>query len=122
MIKGDIVLLPFPFTDLSGNKNRPAIVLFESGEDVTVCFVTSQLRRISDFDITIQPTDLNGLKKVSVVRLNKMATIDKSLVLGRLGSLDKQQVEVLDQNLVKLFRIDKQGTYSRGHEADLTTD
>ena len=41
MKKGDIVLIPFPFTDLTGNKNRPALVLVESEEDITVCFITT---------------------------------------------------------------------------------
>ena len=40
MNKGDIVLIPFPFTDLSGNKNRPAIILVDSEDDVTACFLT----------------------------------------------------------------------------------
>jgi mRNA interferase MazF len=43
MNKGDIVLLLFPFTDLAGSKTRPAIILISSEEDVTVCFLTTQL-------------------------------------------------------------------------------
>jgi mRNA interferase MazF len=43
MTKGDIVLITFPFTDLSGTKLRPAIVLFQNDTDVTVCFITSKL-------------------------------------------------------------------------------
>lgn len=107
MNKGDIVLIPFPFTDLSTNKNRPAVILIESEDDVTVCFLTTQLKWQSEFDILIQPSDLNGLKKTSLIRLNKFATIDKELVIGRIGSLEKQYIDSLNRNLVKIFKIEK---------------
>lgn len=81
------------------------MVLFESEEDVTVCFITSQQKRISEFDLVIDPSDINGLKKKSIARLNKMATIDKNLILGRLGSLEVHQIEYLDQQLITLFRL-----------------
>lgn len=105
MKKGDIVLIPFPFTDLSGSKNRPAVILIDSADDVTVCFITTQLKWQSDFDITIQSTDLNRLKKTSMLRLNKFATIDKELIIGRLGSLDGQHIDLLDINLIKILQI-----------------
>ena len=44
MVKGDIVLITFPFTDLSGSKLRPTVVLAETELDVTVCFITTQLQ------------------------------------------------------------------------------
>jgi mRNA interferase MazF len=43
MAKGDIVLITFPFTNLSGSKLRPAIILTETNLDSTVCFITSQI-------------------------------------------------------------------------------
>ncbi len=107
MKKGDIVLLPFPFTDLSGNKNRPALILIDSGDDVTVCFITSQLKWQSEFDLSIRPSDINGLKIESLIRLNKFATIDKDLIIGRLGTLDNDYFELLNSNLIKILRLVK---------------
>jgi mRNA interferase MazF len=97
MKKGDIVLIPFPFTDLTGNKTRPAVILIESEEDVTVCFITSQLNFQSEFDIPIQPATLNGLKKPSIIRLSKLATINKELVIGLLGNLDDHYIELVNK-------------------------
>jgi len=45
MSKGDIVLITFPFSDLSSSKLRPAAVLAETDEDLTVCFITAQMGR-----------------------------------------------------------------------------
>ena len=108
MNKGDIVLIPFPFTDLSGNKNQPALVLIDDARDVTVCFLTTQLRYQSEFDIRLEPSLHNGLKKTSVIRLDKIATISKALVLGKLGNITKAETHILNRNLVKLFKIDSQ--------------
>lgn len=105
MRKGDIVLIPFPFADLSGNKNRPAVILIESENDVTVCFITTQFKWQSEFDLALQPSKRTGLKKVSLVRLNKFATIDKILVLGKLGEVDEQDMIILNQNLIKVLKL-----------------
>ena len=72
MIKGDIVLLPFPFTDLKGQKKRPAIVLTTDNSDVTVSFITTKLKWYSEFDIKLNPSESNGLKKTSLIRLSKI--------------------------------------------------
>lgn len=105
MKKGDIVLISFPFTDISGNKNRPAIILINSDEDITVCFVTTQLKWQSDYDIIIQPSISNRLKKTSLIRLNKFATLDKNLVIGLLGELDNNYIEILNRNLIEILEL-----------------
>lgn len=105
MKKGDIVLIPFPFTDLSGNKYRPAVILIDSEDDVTVCFITTQLTWQSEFDIALQPSEFNGLKKESLVRLNKFATIDNELIIGRLGTLENNYIELMNRNLTKILKL-----------------
>lgn len=117
MNKGDIVLIPFPFSDLSGAKNRPAVILIETDEDITVAFITTQIKWSTEFDVLLHPSDLNGLKKVSLIRLNKLATIDKDLVIGRLGSLDDLSIRMLNINLVRIFQLGKIAE-DTGNESD----
>jgi len=63
MAKGEIVLITFPFTDLSGNKLRPAVVLAETTLDLTVCFLTTQIGWRESTDVLLVPKSINGLKK-----------------------------------------------------------
>jgi mRNA interferase MazF len=74
MAKGDIVLITFPFTDLSGNKLKPAVVLGETTQDVTVCFITTQIEWQEPTDIVLSPNNDNGLRKLSLIRVGKIAT------------------------------------------------
>lgn len=63
MKKGDLVLVPFPFTDLSSTKNRPALVLLANDEDVTLAFITTQTRWAKEWDLHLEPTDQNGVTR-----------------------------------------------------------
>ncbi len=105
MNKGDIVLLPFPFTNLTGNKVRPAVVLVATHYSVTVCFLTTQLKWQDEFDVIVEPSNANGLKRTSLIRLDKFATIDKGLVIGRLGTLEKNYSLSMDQKLRALLQL-----------------
>jgi mRNA interferase MazF len=105
VIKGDIILIPFPFTDLTGVKNRPALILAETDSDITVSFITTQIKWEDEFDLRIEPTKENGLKKTSLIRLSKLSTIDKDLVIGRLGRLTDQEIVSLNKYLIKLLRL-----------------
>ena len=76
MAKGNIVLITFPFTDLSGSKLRPAVVLANTSFDLTVCFITSQTGWQESTDVLLTPSSTNGLRKRSLVRTGKIATLD----------------------------------------------
>ena len=105
MKKGDIVLLPFPFTDLSVMKNRPAVVLVQNDFDVTVAFITTQLHYKKTTDVVISDFKESGLKKESLIRVNKIATIDRSIVLGKLGELESYIVDKVNESLKILFEL-----------------
>jgi mRNA interferase MazF len=105
MAKGDIVLITFPFTDLSGSKLRPAVVLASNNSDLTVSFITTQTGWQEPTDVSLIPTPANGLRKQSLVRTNKIATLDKALAKGLLGKLSQTEVIELNTKLKILLQI-----------------
>jgi mRNA interferase MazF len=112
MNKGDIVLVPFPFTDLSHTKLRPAVVLWadSTGNDVTLCFVSSQgLNTLYSGEFLLDVTDpeftTTGLKTSSKVRVTRIATVDHKLITRRLGKLGSNQMLVLNSSIVRELQL-----------------
>lgn len=105
MPKGNIVLIVFPFTDLSGNKLRPAVVLTESSLDFTVCFITSQIAFTQETDVRLQPNNINRLRSESIIRTSKIATLDKNLAKGLLGNLTQSEMTELNIQLKHLLQL-----------------
>ena len=105
MAKGHIVLISFPFTDLSGSKLRPAVILVETTHDLTVCFITTQLQWQEAMDVQLFPTSFNRLKKQSLIRTSKIATLDKVLARGLLGKLSADETDDLNSKLKILFQL-----------------
>jgi len=100
----DIILIPFPLTDLASQKIRPALQLSDTlDEDIILCAIST--KKHSAYDIKITPTKANGLKKVSYVRTNKIATIEKRLALAKLGDLDGKSKQSVQAKLQKLLGI-----------------
>jgi len=105
MPKGDILLITFPYTDLSGSKLRPAVVLADTSLDFTACFVTTQINWIEPTDVLVTPTAINGLRKQSLIRTNKIATLERPLAKGLLGRLTSAELIELNNKLKILFQL-----------------
>jgi mRNA interferase MazF len=105
MTKGDIILVTFPFTNLSGSKLRPAVILFESNLDFTACFITTQIQWQEPTDVLLLPNQNNGLRKESLIRTNKIATIDRQLAKGLLGKLNNAELLDLNSKLKLLLQL-----------------
>jgi len=86
---GSIVLLKFPFADGVTYKRRPALVLKDFGDgDILVCRITSKIYK-SKYDIYLNDWEKYGLKLPSVVRIHKMATLEKSMIETVMGQIDE---------------------------------
>ncbi len=99
-----IILVPFPLTNLLSQKIRPALLLgTPTDSDAILCAISTKTH--SKFDVTVKPDTQNGLKQISYIRCNKIATIDRSLVLAKLGALDKKTIVSVQANLRKVFSL-----------------
>lgn len=106
--KWNIVLVPFPFTDLSSAKRRPALIVspdnYNTGKDVVIAYITSQMYlppRLGDYEL--QNWKEAGLPKPSKIRM-KFATIDKNIIVKKLGELKKEDSEEIEKVLLSFFK------------------
>ncbi|MHA1199421.1 MAG: type II toxin-antitoxin system PemK/MazF family toxin [Candidatus Heimdallarchaeaceae archaeon] len=105
-----MVLLPFPFTDLTKAKLRPALIIFESPKDVIVTFISSKIPvNILDTDILLatdhKDFQLSGLKVDSVIKLDKIATILKELIIGEIGEVGSDLKKEINSKLNKIIQL-----------------
>jgi len=93
-VKGDVVVIPFPFTDLTGNKKRPAFVVADlPGDDIIVCQITSQAKS-DTFALPLGMNDFisGSLPVNSFIRPNKIFTADKNLIISTAGHLSETKI------------------------------
>ena len=105
-IKGDIVVIPFPFSDLSGSKRRPAYVLADlPGDDIVLCQITSQHSQDS-FSIVLTHSDFvtGSLPAVSFIRPTRIFTADKNLIIRKAGSVKNEIKNKVIEKIISLIK------------------
>jgi mRNA interferase MazF len=104
-VRGDVIVVPFPFSDLSAAKRRPALVVATlTGDDVILCQITS--RASSDaYSVPITDSDLSSgrLRQDSNVRPNRLFTGDSAIVAYQAGVLSATKVEEVIRGIVAIL-------------------
>jgi len=105
--RGDVVLVPFPFTNLTTEKLRPAVIVSVDPQriDVIIAFISSVVSpgEPSETDYVLHQDELDfvrtGLKKTSTFRMRKLMTIERSRIIRRLGRVSPAIQKELDIRL-----------------------
>ncbi len=104
-VKGDVVVVPFPFADLSGKKKRPALVVANLlGDDVVLCLITSQKAK-DNYAISLEHGDFatGSLRQLSNIRPNRLFTADSGIVLYRAGVIAASKLNEVTGKIVAIM-------------------
>lgn len=104
-MRGDIVVVNFPFTDLREAKRRPALVLkVIDNEDLILCQITSKLKN-DNFSIPLSTVDFfdGGLLKESYIRPNRLFTLHQNLIINKAGSMKPERFINVFRNIISFL-------------------
>jgi mRNA interferase MazF len=104
-VKGDIVVVPFPFSDLTGSKRRPAMVLKNlPGDDIILCQITSR-QHTDSYSVEITNADFTAgsLPVASNIRPARIFTADKNIIVRKAGTLSPIITKKVISTLIALF-------------------
>ena len=104
-VKGDVVVLQFPFSDLSGSKPRPAFVVTQlNGDDVILCQITAQFRE--DNRISLKNDDFmsGNLNRDSYIRPDHLFTADSTKISYTAGTIRPEKIEEVISEIINIIR------------------
>ncbi len=117
--QSEIVLVPFPYSDMSGSKRRPVLIVSNdqynaSFPDTVVVVITSKIGKVDEYSLTLESKDLEIglLPEPSLIRVHKLFTIEQSRILKRFSVLGREKMRETLAILQRLFEhpaIDKSG-------------
>ena len=105
-IKGDVVIVPFPFSDLTQTKRRPALVVaILPGEDLILCQITSQ-SVIDEYAVPICEEDFitGGLRQPSNIRPNRLFTASENIIVYQSGQTSPEKLDNAIGNIVEILQ------------------
>ena len=108
-VKGDIVILPFPFSDLSATKRRPALVLANlEGDDIILCQITSQFVK-DKYAITLDDSGYSqgSLHKISNIRPSRLFTAEKSIILRKIATVKGEMIKRVINTLFEIINLNQ---------------
>jgi len=105
-MKGDVVVIPFPYSDLSRSKKRPALVAATiDGDDVILCQITGEMR-LDRYSVGVTGEDFieGNLNFPSIIRPNRLFTADTSVIIRKIGAIKKDKMKEVEREIVGIFR------------------
>jgi mRNA interferase MazF len=114
----DIIIIPFPFTDLSANKQRPALIISSSefnrrNLDVICCMITSHFESSADH-VAIRDGDceMGPMGKESVIKPFRLFTVSKSRIIKRYNKLGIPRAKTVIEELKRIIEIKQQNPHA----------
>jgi mRNA interferase MazF len=105
-VKGDVIIVPFPFSDLTQTKRRPALVVANlEGDDLILCQITSKAIRDA-YAIPLNHNDFEtgSLNQASNIRPNRLFTADQGIILYKVGSLSSEKLQTAIDKIVEILQ------------------
>lgn len=105
---GDIILIPFPFTELTNKKVRPAVIITETEDqykDLVVSAISSVAPSgISHREILLKPNKVNNLRVDSVVKVDRIVTLKRDDKIANLGKLSMKELAEFKRILAEIIK------------------
>jgi len=107
-VKGDVVVVPFPFSDLSASKRRPALVLAKASENELILAQITSKSFFDSYAIEIDSSSFEsgGLNVLSNIRTNKLFTAERRILLYKAGALKQEKMTETIKVIVELLTRD----------------
>ena len=106
IVKGDVVVIRIPFTDLSSDKKRPALVIANlGGEDLILCQITSKEQLTNFVKLTQKDFSTTNLDVNSFIRLDKIFTLDSKMIEYKIGKINQEKITEVETKLIKIITI-----------------